>query len=81
MSLLWILVIILLILAVFGAPAWPHARGYGLGWYPSAGLMLVVIILVIAATALTIWLWRTARRAWKKLGAWLEDKTWYPSAS
>ena len=43
--------------------------------------IVVVIILVIAATALTIWLWRTARRAWKKLGAWLEDKTWYPSAS
>jgi len=43
--------------------------------------IVVVVILVIAATALTIWLWRTARRAWKKLGAWLEDKTWYPSAS
>ena len=40
--------------------------------------IVVVIILVIAATALTIWLWRNARRAWKKLGAWLEDKTWYP---
>jgi hypothetical protein len=35
---------------------------------------------VIAATALTIWLWRTARRAWKRLGGWLEDKAWYPSA-
>ena len=42
--------------------------------------IVVVIILVIAATALTIWLWRTARRAWKRLGGWLEDKAWYPSA-
>jgi hypothetical protein len=43
--------------------------------------IVVVIILVIAATALTIWLWRNARRAWKKLGALLEQKSWYPSAS
>jgi hypothetical protein len=43
--------------------------------------IVVVIILVIAATALTIWLWRNARRAWKKLGAWLEQRSWYPSAS
>lgn len=43
--------------------------------------IVVVIILVIAATALTIWLWRSARRAWKKLGDWLEQKSWYPSAS
>ena len=42
--------------------------------------IIVVAILVVAATALTIWIWGTARRAWKKLGAWLEDKSWYPSA-
>jgi hypothetical protein len=43
--------------------------------------IIVVAILVVAATALTIWLWRSARRGWKKLGTWLEDKAWYPSAS
>jgi hypothetical protein len=43
--------------------------------------IVVVIILVIAATALTVWLWRTSRKAWKRLGAWLEQKSWYPSAS
>lgn len=48
--------------------------------YPIPAI-IVVIILVIAATALTIWLWRTARRGWKKLGAWLEQKSWYPTAS
>jgi len=42
--------------------------------------IIVVAILVVAATALTIWIWSTARQAWKKLGAWLEDKSWYPSA-
>jgi peptidoglycan/LPS O-acetylase OafA/YrhL len=47
MSLLWILVVVLLIVAIFGAPTWPHARGWGLGWYPSGGLILVVLILVI----------------------------------
>jgi hypothetical protein len=42
--------------------------------YPVATIV-VVAILVVAATALTIWLWRIARRSWKKVGAWLEAKT------
>jgi hypothetical protein len=37
--------------------------------------IVVVAILVVAATALTIWLWRVARRSWKKVGAWLDAKT------
>ncbi len=41
--------------------------------------MVVVAILVVAATALTIWIWRTARRAWKRIGAWLAEKSWYPT--
>lgn len=41
--------------------------------------MIVVAILVVAATALTIWVWRTARRSWKKLGSWLQEKSWYPT--
>jgi hypothetical protein len=47
MSLLWILVLVLLILAIAGAPTWPHSRGWGLGWFPSGGLLLVILILVI----------------------------------
>lgn len=31
--------------------------------------IIVVAILVVAATALTIWLWRTVRRAWGKVKA------------
>lgn len=42
--------------------------------------IVVVAILVVAATALTIWIWRTARRAWKDLGARLQEKSWYPSS-
>jgi len=42
--------------------------------YPLA-TVIVVAILVVAATALTIWIWRTARRSWKKVGAWFEAKT------
>ena len=41
--------------------------------------IIVVAILVVAATTLTIWIWRIARRSWKKLGRWLEDRAWYPS--
>lgn len=47
--------------------------------YPVPAIV-VVAILVVAATALTIWIWRIARRSWKKLGAWLQDQAWYPSA-
>lgn len=47
--------------------------------YPVPAI-IVVAILVVAATALTIWIWRTARRAWKRVGAWLAEKSWYPAA-
>ena len=46
MNLLWVLVIILLIFAFVGAPGlgpWNH----GYGWYPSGGVGLIVIILVV----------------------------------
>jgi hypothetical protein len=46
--------------------------------YPVPAI-IVVAILVVAATALTIWIWRTARRAWKRIGAWLAEKSWYPT--
>jgi len=40
------ILIILLVLMLVGAfPAWPYSRGWG--YYPSGGLGLVVIILVI----------------------------------
>ena len=40
------ILIIILVLALFGAlPTWPHSRQWG--YYPSGGLGLVVVILVI----------------------------------
>jgi len=40
-----ILLIILLILAFSAAPAWPYSRGWG--YYPSGGLGLVLVVLVV----------------------------------
>jgi hypothetical protein len=40
------LLLILLILMLVGAlPAWPYSRGWG--YYPSSGLALVLIVLLI----------------------------------
>jgi hypothetical protein len=40
-----ILFIILLVLLLGALPAWPYSRGWG--YYPSGGLGLVVLILII----------------------------------
>ncbi|MFO0789473.1 MAG: DUF3309 family protein [Pirellulales bacterium] len=40
-----ILLIILILLLLGALPAWPYSRGWG--YYPSGGLGLVVIILLI----------------------------------
>ncbi len=40
-----ILLIILLVLAVSTAPAWPYSRGWG--YYPSGGLGTVLLLLLI----------------------------------
>lgn len=40
-----ILSVVLLVLALGSAPAWPYSRGWG--YYPSGGLGLVVVILLI----------------------------------
>jgi len=42
---LLILVIILILLSLGSLPTWPHSRSWG--YYPSSGLGLVVIILVV----------------------------------
>jgi len=42
------LLIVLLVLALLGSvPAWPHSQGWG--YYPSGGLGLVLVILIILA--------------------------------
>jgi hypothetical protein len=40
-----ILLVVLILLLVGALPAWPHSRSWG--YYPSGGLGLLVIILVI----------------------------------
>jgi hypothetical protein len=40
-----ILLIILILLLLGALPAWPYSRGWG--YYPSGGLGLVVLILII----------------------------------
>jgi hypothetical protein len=41
-----LLLVILLIVLLFGTlPAWPYSRGWG--YYPSGGLGLVVLVVVI----------------------------------
>ncbi len=40
-----ILLIILILLLIGALPTWPHSSGWG--YYPSGGLGLVVIILII----------------------------------
>jgi len=42
---LTILVIILLLMLIGALPAWPHSRRWG--YYPSGGLGLVLIIVII----------------------------------
>ena len=40
-----ILLIILVLLLVGAFPAWPHSRGWG--YYPSGGIGVVLIILIV----------------------------------
>lgn len=40
-----ILVVILLLIALGALPTWPYSRSWG--YYPSSGLGLIVVILVI----------------------------------
>jgi hypothetical protein len=42
-----ILIIILVLLLVGAVPAWPYSRGWG--YYPSGGLGLILLIIIILA--------------------------------
>ena len=44
-EMLTLLIIILVIAAIGSAPAWPHSRSWG--YFPSGGLGLLVLVLVI----------------------------------
>jgi hypothetical protein len=42
---LTLLLIVLIVAALLSAPAWPYSRGWG--YYPSGGIGLVVLVLVL----------------------------------
>jgi len=44
-----ILLVILSLLLIGALPTWPHSRGWG--YYPSGGLGLIVIILIVLLLA------------------------------
>ena len=46
---LTILIIVLVLMALGALPTWPHSRSWG--YYPSGGVGLVVIILIILLLA------------------------------
>lgn len=49
MSLSTILIIILILILVGALPTWPHSAGWG--YYPSGGLGLVLLVLLILVIA------------------------------
>jgi hypothetical protein len=44
-----ILVILLIVLVLGALPAWPYSRGWG--YYPSGGLGLILVILIVLLLA------------------------------
>jgi Protein of unknown function (DUF3309) len=50
--LLTILLVILVLMALGALPTWPHSREWG--YYPSGGLGLIVLILVVLLLARVI---------------------------
>jgi hypothetical protein len=43
MSLLWLIILVVVLIAVL--PSWPYSRSWG--YYPSGGLGLVVVIVIL----------------------------------
>lgn len=44
---LWAIIVVLLILAVLGAPHWGYWGGANYGYWPSGGIGLVVVVLIV----------------------------------
>jgi hypothetical protein len=42
-----VLIIIIFLLLIGTLPSWPYTTGWGLGYYPTGGLGLILIILII----------------------------------
>lgn len=44
---MWLVLLILLILLIAGLPSWPYNRGLGVGYYPSGGIGLLLVVLLV----------------------------------
>ena len=42
-----LLIIIIFLLLIGTLPSWPYSTGWGLGYYPTGGLGLILIILIV----------------------------------
>lgn len=42
-----VLLIVLMLLLIGALPTWPYSRGWSYGYYPSGGLGLIIVILLI----------------------------------
>lgn len=42
-----LLIIILFLLLIGTLPSWPYTTGWGLGYYPTGGLGLLLVILLV----------------------------------
>jgi hypothetical protein len=42
-----VLVVLLIVLVVAALPHWPYSQGWNYGYYPSGGLGLILLILII----------------------------------
>ena len=47
MSVPVILLVVIVLLAVGVFPAWPHARNWNYGYYPTGGLTLVAAVIIL----------------------------------
>lgn len=46
---LWAIVVVFLLLAIFGLPIWPYAAAWNVGYWPSGIFFLLLIVVLIAA--------------------------------
>lgn len=44
---MYVVLVVLLILALFGAPLWPHSRDWGWGPGGIVGVLLVVLLVLV----------------------------------
>lgn len=42
-----ILLIVLILLIIGALPTWPYSSGWGYGYYPSGGLGVILVIVII----------------------------------